>query len=70
MTDDNSDAGTMRNVFFIIISAFFLSFNHSQSLNDVGKGFRALATHIGELFVLAFAYVCLRVKVGIFYIIL
>ena len=45
---------------------FFLSFNQPQSLNNVGKGFRALASHIGKLFVLAFSYICLKVWFGIF----
>ena len=46
---------------------FFLSFNHPQSLNNVGEGFRVLAAHIGKLLVLAFAYICLKVGFGIFY---
>ena len=48
-------------------TGFFSSFNHSQSLNNVGKGFRALAAHIGKLFVLAFSYICLKIWSGIFY---
>ena len=48
-------------------TGFFLSFDQLQSLNDVGKGFRALASHIGKLLVLAFAYICLKVGFGIFY---
>ena len=32
-------------------AGIFLSLNYPKSLNDVCKGFRALAAHIGELFV-------------------
>ena len=46
---------------------FFLFLNHPKILNNVSKGFRTLAAHIGKLFVLAFAYICLKIWFGIFY---
>ena len=49
------------------VQAFFLYFNQPQSLNNVGKGFRALAANIGKLLVLAFSNICLEVWFGIFY---
>lgn len=48
---DDENASILMGIEVSKDAGIFLSLNYPKSLNDVCKGFRALAAHIGELFV-------------------